>query len=76
MIALATVTVMLTFEDSLGTLPSLYADSMGRHVAEFEVFDGNQMNPPAGGGLCRGAGDVLISGGGCFRQWEAGGRAD
>ena len=28
----------------MGTLLS-YADSMGKHVAEFEVFDGNQMNP-------------------------------
>ena len=44
LVALATVTVMLTFEDSIGTLLS-YADSMGKHVAEFEVFDGNQMNP-------------------------------
>ena len=33
-----------TFEDTIGTLLE-YADSMGKHVAEYEVFDGNQMNP-------------------------------
>lgn len=40
----ATLVIMLTFEDSIGSLLE-YADSMGKHVAEYEVFDGNQMNP-------------------------------
>ena len=35
---------MLTFEDTIGSILE-YADSMGKHVAEYEVFDGNQMNP-------------------------------
>lgn len=40
----ATLVIMLTFEDSIGSLLE-YADSIGKHVAEEEVFDGNQMNP-------------------------------
>lgn len=39
-----TLAVMLTFEDTIGSILE-YADSMGKHVAEYEVFDGNQMNP-------------------------------
>ncbi len=44
LLLLATVWVMLTFESTIGSVLE-YADSMGKHVAEFEVFDGNQMNP-------------------------------
>lgn len=44
LLLLGTVGVMLTFESSIGSLLE-YADSMGKHVAEYEVFDGNQMNP-------------------------------
>lgn len=44
LLLLGTVGVMLTFENSIGSLLE-YADSMGKHVAEYEVFDGNQMNP-------------------------------
>ena len=40
---LGTISVMLTFESTIGSLLE-YADSMGKHVAEYEVFDGNQMN--------------------------------
>lgn len=44
LLLLATVWVMLTFESTIGSVLE-YADSMGKHVAEYEVFDGNQMNP-------------------------------
>ena len=44
LLLLGTVWVMLTFEDTIGSVLE-YADSMGKHVAEYEVFDGNQMNP-------------------------------
>ena len=44
LLLLATVWVMLTFETTIGSVLE-YADSMGKHVAEYEVFDGNQMNP-------------------------------
>ena len=44
LLLLGTVGVMLTFESTIGSILE-YADSMGKHVAEYEVFDGNQMNP-------------------------------
>lgn len=44
LLLLGTVGVMLTFESTIGSLLE-YADSIGKHVAEYEVFDGNQMNP-------------------------------
>lgn len=44
LLLLGTIGVMLTFESTIGSILE-YADSMGKHVAEYEVFDGNQMNP-------------------------------
>lgn len=44
LLLLGTVGVMLTFESTIGSILE-YADSIGKHVAEYEVFDGNQMNP-------------------------------
>lgn len=44
LLLLATVGVMLTFESTIGSVLE-YADSIGKYVAEYEVFDGNQMNP-------------------------------
>ena len=38
-----TILVMWTFDSSISTVLS-YADTMGKHVAEYEVFDGNRMN--------------------------------
>ena len=44
LLLLGTIGVMLTFESTIGSILE-YAESIGKHVAEYEVFDGNQMNP-------------------------------
>ena len=44
LLLLGTVAIMLTFESTISSILE-YADSIGKHVVEEAVFDGNQMNP-------------------------------